>query len=212
MSNENKKTLANAKKALLDKLVKRDMEEGYAACTGVLNSVPHPEIQAQLFESTFMEPIKTLINEGKDIYLNVEAERSLPSMWTIVAGSLNTPVNVVSGEGPDREILGTLPPFCSPMYITKEANDSKANTKLLEAVYRENGPNPNEYLMKLDQGMKMVSDEVKQRAKMDEHKKNWLDSIKQIETKLKERKPKTGKETKEKTKSTSNNTGTEFQW
>lgn len=208
MEKNKKATLTELKKKARERLMKDTETETNNICVDILNNITFPEVQSNVFKEHFLEPMKTYIKTGEDVYLNKDKKTSISGLWHFTVGTLNCPVNVVEGEGPSRKIIGTLPPFLAPMKIKKDSKDIKFDSKMYDALEYKDQNNAI-YMNKLKKHLTTINKDITEsRIDIDAHKEKWLKAIDNIETQMKPVKSKKVEtETKKK-----NLSGTEFSW
>lgn len=213
MENSKKQTLEEAKKKAKEKLMKRTEVETNNICVEILNNMTFPEVQSSVFQEHFLSQMRTFITTGKDPYLNEKKKTNISNFWLFTVGTLNCPVNVVEGEGPDRKIIGTLPSYLAPMKIKKDGKDLKFDAKMYDALeYKDH--NNSIYLDKLNKHLTTINKDIsEERIDIEAHKNKWLKALDEIEKKIRP-KAETSKQTKsnEKSKNEPKKSGTEFEW
>lgn len=201
---------ATAKKYIKNRMQQETKENNQLFQEFLSTAVTYPEIQQAVFEKYFLNQMKTLLNDGIDPYLDEKNEKSISNMWVLTAGSLNTPTVVVSGEGPNKKVLGQLPPFCAPMYLKSGMKKTNVEDNLKDALEHKNSPDQMTYMAKLEESVSKLTQDIKETIKPEEHKKNWLAAIEKIEKNIQAQNPTEKQE--EKKRKTPPDEGTTFEW
>lgn len=198
--------IGEKRKLAKETMIKKTEQLTKNICGSILSQITYPEVQYSVFKEHFQEQFKEFIQTGKDPYDNPEKKMNIKNLWHFTVGTLNSPVNVVDGEGPDRKVIGTLPPYVAPMRLKSTTKKVKLDHSVDSALeYKDN--NNAVYLSKLDKNLSNVMADIKEsRIDIKKHGEDWLEAIKNIENK-------DGHETtKPKTKKEDSKTGTVFEW
>lgn len=197
--------LGEKKKLVKESIFKKTEQQTKDICGSMLAQIAYPEVQYSTFKEHFQEQFKEFITTGKDPYNNPEKKMNIKSLWHFTVGTLNSPVNVVDGEGPDRKIIGTLPPYIAPMKLKSTDKKIKLDSKIDDALDYKDNDNAT-YLSKLNTNLKSIMEDIREtRIDPERHSKDWLEAINKIESS-------NGTPKEEKKKQENKSTGTVFNW
>lgn len=204
----------------LQDLYEKKKKDGLKQISNEINSISslyfkqnkNPTIQLDVFNQYFNNQIKNYIQKGDDPYLNEEKNTSLPKFWEYTVGSLSTPVDIVVGEGPQQELIATVPPFLNPIPVkaTIEKPTDQSLSNIVQEAVRDKDNNPYEFRKTLVTKLKpAVKDKIETHVSPKEHQMNWLNALDEVNSKNKST---VSTKPKKETKTEENNNEIVYQW
>lgn len=167
-------TLQDAKDKVLKERNLIAAKETEKLCESFNATFTTPEIQLDMFEQVFAEPFKEFIKTGVDVYNKTNPKQSIVNMWSMVSGSLNSPVDVVYGEGPNRVIVATLPSYLPNQNLIK---NNESIEKHLNMSIGQQGSNPDAYNKIMKTALEKAKSKLNDPEIKKQHQEKWIKTI-----------------------------------